>query len=82
MSSLVVLFLAAYALVFCVQHKFLFLHKYSVLEPLLSCSFCLGFWFGALLWVLLPLIPNILLFGLACASFCLILDSWLTSYKD
>lgn len=43
--------LCAYGLVFGVQHKVPFLYGHlGILDKLLSCSYCLGFWMGWASW--------------------------------
>jgi hypothetical protein len=46
-----VFLLAAYGLAFGVQNKVSFLHgKIRVLDALLRCSYCMGFWTGWVTW--------------------------------
>ena len=43
--------LCAYGLVFGLQHKVSFIHnKVDILDKLLGCSYCLGFWMGWASW--------------------------------
>jgi len=49
--NILLFLLCAYGLVFGVQHKVPFLHgKLNLLDKLLACSYCLGFWMGWASW--------------------------------
>ena len=92
-APLVVLLIAACAVCFALRQRFDFLHRWThrwaFFEELFSCTFCLGFHCGWVVWLIyalavqqvplegwgrLELAGSTLLFGLAAASVCYVAD--------
>ena len=87
--DMVLLLLASYALTFWIQSKLLFLRIGNFLPKLLDCTFCIGFHTGWIIFLISQFsilfekqeyffgMIVVILFGLASASFCYFLDTFI-----
>lgn len=79
--------LLSYAVAFGIQNKVPFLYRFERLHGFLACTYCVGFWTGALTWLLAwavtgemaaegwRIVPSLAVWALTSSAFCFAFDA-------